>query len=461
MNATTDDLSYLTKPEEGDTNGRLAAKKSRVTFNKTAMRPFFVVFEHAAMLDINFIKICNAGCQYCFAVANKKAVKDTVGVMEDPFPAVQKKIQKAHSPAYDPTDFVEMIIHNRWPMVFSNNVEPFLPASEAKYRFGERMLKTALEYKQVLRIQSKEVFTPNVRDLIVAGKDHFNVYVSVTTLDDKIADKYETGCIPPSERLRRIEYLTSRGVEVVVGMNPYVPEWHHGQEYSLKEFFKKVKESGATGIYTDALHFTPKQRETWKGDILKYPERYAQFYDAEIPLFESLCKDVGLQLYYERKMPDFFNKGFTSKFQTNPFTPNKLYNHLYKIWEKERTPLVFGWKFVDKFYSRIPQWSQVIRMSTIESCMANSTAGHRTIAAGLGAKNKMSNIFRFMFNNPEDTPTWMRTFGMVVVEEDEESLTYLQDEDGDNYYVFDPDSEYLEDTLIFDQEVFDNYTEVE
>lgn len=457
-------MEALNAPQEGDTPGRLAAKKARVTFAKSPIRPFFVLFEHACALDVNLIRTCFAGCQYCFAVANRKAKDEVLGVSEDPTDYVIKKIQKSHSPGYNPRDYFEVMIRERYPIVFSNNVEPFLPAAEEKYRLGERMLKTCLEYKQVLRIQTKEVFTPNVRDLIVEGKDLFNVYVSVTTLDDEIALKHETGCIPPSERLKRIEYLTSRGVEVCVGMNPFIPEWHTSPGKTLKDFVKRIKDSGAVGIYTDPFHLTKKQEAVIAKDMLKYQfNRFNEFFTFEVPLLEEWCAEVGLRLYYQGRHNDNFYKGFTERFKIFPFTGHHYARELYRIWKEQgENPLLVTWKSLEGFYSSHPLWNHVIDVAGVDPVMANSTEGHRQVRSALGIKNTFGNILKFMFNNPGRPSGFIDAYCPYLVDYDDDGgLENMEDDDGNLYYIYDPNRLYEDDFIIYSGEPLPDLVELE
>jgi DNA repair photolyase len=228
-----------------------AKLQGKVTFVNNPVKIFGILFNHAFPLDLSITKYCFQGCPFCFATANKRFKKDVIGKTEDPTDHFMRLLQKANGQGYEAQNLAEYAVRNKYPIIFSNNVDPFMPASESKFKLGERVLEACIEHKQPLFIQTKEVYYGDrVRELLIKGKDLFQVYVSLSTLDYETAKRYETVAITPDERLKRIKDLTSQGVQVVVACNPYVPEWMG----NMKVFAQAVKDSGATGIFTYPHH---------------------------------------------------------------------------------------------------------------------------------------------------------------------------------------------------------------
>ena len=200
--------------------------KGKITFVNTPVKVFGGLFNDPYVLDISVTKYCFQGCFFCFANINRRVNDSVVGKVEDPTDQIYNLFNKANGPGYNPNNFMEYLVHHKYPIMFSNNVDPFMPESEEQFKIGERVLTWALEFKQKLFIQTKEVYYgPKIRDLIIQGKDLFQLYVSISTLDESKAKIYETVRVTPAMRLKRIRDLADHGVDVTVALNPYVPEW--------------------------------------------------------------------------------------------------------------------------------------------------------------------------------------------------------------------------------------------
>jgi DNA repair photolyase len=382
------------KPKKGD-------QPPKVTFSSGPLKMFGTLFNHPFPLELSITKMCLQGCGFCFATLNKKANKDMIGSIDDPTDAVIKKIQKAHSPGYNPHNLIELCLHHRYGMVFSNNVDPFMPESESKYKLGERILKTCLEYKQPLFIQTKEVY-PNeiVKQLIIDGKDIFNVYISISTLNDETAKKYECGKILPSERIRRIQELTKAGVKVTMAMNPYVAEW----QPDLKTYFKTAKEIGCTGVYTDNLHFTPKQKQELKGGIAGYKDRcnqWAEFYE-DCMIMQKLADANGIKLYHQTKLPDDYYGGNGARIPTWPIDAHWFAEFMYGMWKENQGMYMVTWEDVDNFYKDFASdiWTSVVSISEFAGVLWYSNDTFKNVRDTLGKENSIRNVVRFLYNNP-------------------------------------------------------------
>jgi len=391
----------------------------------------------------------------CFATSNKRAVGDVIGKLEDPTDQFLKMIQKSNSPGYNPQSLQEWCLHHKYPTVFSNNVDPFLPASEEQYKIGERVLRTALEYKQPLFIQTKEVFYGDtVRDLIIEGKDLFHLYVSISTLDYDKAKQYETVAVTPLERLERIKYLTDRGVTVTVALNPYVPEW----EPNLKKYFQAVKDCGAVGVYTYPLHLTSTQKKVMPkrmGQFVAQSNRYEDFYE-DVKIMEVICKSLELKLHYPRRMPDdFYNgNGMWSQDKIWPIDPQVFLEKVHEVYLSEKMPVKIEWKDIDKFFTQFKEWENVFDMSAFAGVLWTDNATYFDVRATLGKKNKMKNIVKYVWNNPESQDLFFQFYNTLFILVDGEGMKnneseYVLDDNGDVIYIYDP--EYSKDGYYIDQ----------
>lgn len=378
----------------------------------------------------------------CFATTNKRANNDVIGTLEDPTDMVIRKIQKANGQGYESTDLLEWCLHHKYPIIFSNNVDPFMPASEAGWKLGERILRACLEHRQPLFIQTKEVYTRNVRDLIIEGRDIFNLYVSISTLDFETAKRYETVTPPPAERFRRIRDLVDHGVKVCVALNPYVPEW----QPDLRAYFQAVKDSGARGVFTYPLHFTEKQKRfvpnsfgAFKGEKCN---RYLEFYD-DTRLMETLAQEMGLGLHYPRRVPNDFYDGNAAGLKLWPIEAQPVVEMCHRVWRSEKLPVKLTWADVDAYYARFPEWDQIFKIGCFAGILWYDTATYNSVRAALGGKNRLKNIVRYIFNHPEQQDHFLSFyydfFPLVDSQGCEANeVDYIEDDQGDLVWIYDP-----------------------
>jgi DNA repair photolyase len=454
--------------EAGFTEGKakkvMRASGERITFSSGPMKMFGTLFNHPFPLELSLIKYCFQGCPFCFATANKRANDDVLGSPDDPTDMVIKRIQKANSPGYDSRNLIELCLHNKWGMVFSNNVDPFLPLSESKYHLGERILRTCLEYQQPLFIQTKEVF-PNdtVRDLLIEGKHLFNMAVSISTINDDMARKYECGKVLPSTRLKRIEELTKAGMAVTSAINPYVPEW----QPDLNAYFQAAKDAGCRGVYADALHFTPKQKKVVAKEMGVFANKcnqWSAFFD-DCKMMKAVAAKHDLKLYYQAKLPDDFYGGNGLGIATWPFDAHWFVEFMYALWEDQPGKYQITWTDVDKFYADKAGdlWNAVVRMSEFAGVLWYTNDMLKLVRDTLGKENSIRNIVRFLYNNPDLYENFIIYYPEVKMlmtstseapAEDDSDLTMVWDENDDLVYCFDASLEHRFVRAI-DQDGFD------
>lgn len=418
---------------------------ARVTFSSNALKISGILFNHAHPLDLSIIKYCFQGCPFCFATANKRANGDVKGKMDDPTNHFVRLLDKAKGQGYNPENIIEYCLHENYPIMFSNNVDPFLPASEEQYQLGQRVLEACLEHGQRLYIQTKEVYYgEKVKELLIKGKDIFHLYVSISTTEYDIAKKYETVAVTPETRWERIKELTDAGVTVTVALNPYVPEW----QPDLVKYFDKVKECGAIGVYAYPLHLTKKQQEVMPnrfGDFKERANRYPEFYE-DAKLMEQLCNERGLKLHYPRRLPDdFYNgNGLNTMTEMWHIDPHWMLNTIHEIWLEHKMPIYLTWKDVDDFFKRFPTWNAAFKINGFAGTLWYDNETYFAVKGTLGTKNKIKNICRFMWNNYDIVDAWFMYFldcYPLVTTEDCEPGEHeeVTDDNGDAIYVYDPE----------------------
>ncbi len=111
-----------------------------------------------------------------------------------------------------------------------------------------------------------------LRDLELFAMERVTVGVSLSTVDDKLAQLWEPGASPPSARLGVIREAAARGIRTVVMIAPVLPgfsdtfaDLHRLAEWSF--------EAGASEIWVDALNRRPKVWESIAGFLQhNFPE---------------------------------------------------------------------------------------------------------------------------------------------------------------------------------------------
>lgn len=415
----------------------------KVTFVNNPVKVFGIVFNHAFPLDLSIIKYCFQGCPFCFATANKRFKGDVIGKKEDPLNQFFKLMEKANGQGYDPHSFMEYVVRKKMPIIFSNNVDPFLPASELQFKLGERVLTECLRQGQRLFIQTKEVY-PNekVKELLIQGKDLFQVYVSLSTLDYDTAKKYETVAVTPQQRLERIAELTKHGVQVIAALNPYVPEW-----VNLKEYVAAVKDAGCSGVFAYPLHLTSAQMKVMPKrfePFAKLANRYEQF-DEEARIIKGLTAEAGIGFYEPYHFADnAYYKGATAWKLPDvgwPIDAHWIHAEAKKVYDEEKAPVFIHWAFVDRFFSRFPEWEAVFNINDFAGVLWTDNDSYFAVKSTLGKKNKIKNIVRFIWNNHDLQDKFMSFFADCFVLADgdgADEIDFVTDDNGDKIWVYDP-----------------------
>ena len=439
---------------------QVAEKKrtGKVTFVGNPLKISGLLFNHYFPLDLSITKFCFQNCPFCFANLNRKATGSVIGKNEDPTDHFIRMLQKANGPGYNPGNLIEWCLNHKYPVVFSNNVDPFMPQSEDSHKLGERVLTECLEHRQPLYIQTKEVF-PNekVKQLIIQGKDLFQMYVSISTLSYETAKQYETIAVTPDQRLARIRELADAGVKVVVALNPYVPEW----QPDLRAYFKAVAESGAKGVMADPLHFSAAQKKAASvsrlDQYIQKSNRYDDFYE-DTRIMEIAAKENGIFVDYFRRKGDEFAAG-ANAFDINKIgwtmNADRLFQVIHRAYVGEgNNPIMITWRNVDEFYSQFPEWKAKFTINQFAGPMWTDNQTYFDVKAALGSRNTMKNVVKYIWNNP-DSQAHFFSFFMDVFRlgdsegQDKGEIDDVSDDQGDLIYVYDP--EHKDDPVFWDQ----------
>jgi DNA repair photolyase len=157
---------------------------------------------------------CVHGCVYCYA----RFMKRFTGHSEPWGTFLDAKVNA-------PTRLREQLARRRKPLqgiVFLSSVtDPYLPA-ESRYGLTRGVLEVLLEFQLPVSILTKSDLV--LRDLdLLTQFEHCTVGLSLMTVDDEVARRFEPRAPSPTRRLRALEKLRQEGLFTYAFLSPYLP----------------------------------------------------------------------------------------------------------------------------------------------------------------------------------------------------------------------------------------------
>jgi DNA repair photolyase len=129
------------------------------------------------------------------------------------------------------------------PIALGTNTDPYQPI-EREWKVTRSILEVLVEHQHPFSIVTKSALVERDLDLIapMARRNMARVYVSVTTLDGKLARALEPRAAAPHRRLQALRTLSSAGVEVGVMVAPVIPQLN---DSDLEAILSAAADSGA------------------------------------------------------------------------------------------------------------------------------------------------------------------------------------------------------------------------
>ena len=145
----------------------------------------------------------------------------------------------------------------------ANSSDPY-PPEERKFLLTRESLKAILNHGfRVQLITKSDLITRDI-DLIKHG--NCSVSFTITTLDDKVAERLEPRAPPPSRRLEALRKLANAGIPCSVRIDPLIP---YINTYNLEELVRKVADAGAKHIVTSTYK---AKGDSFKRVVRAFPE---------------------------------------------------------------------------------------------------------------------------------------------------------------------------------------------
>ena len=187
--------------------------KTRSIINKVVDSPD-ISFEWT----VNPYRGCEHGCIYCYARPTHELLGMSLGLDFETKIMVKKNAAEL---------FRRELASPKWqgdPIVFSGVTDCYQPL-EAKLKLTRSLLEICVECRQPMSIITKNHLVTRDIDLLkqLADVNATQVFVSVTTLDRKLALAMEPRASSPKDRLRAVRELNNAGIPVGVMMAPMIP----------------------------------------------------------------------------------------------------------------------------------------------------------------------------------------------------------------------------------------------
>lgn len=158
------------------------------------------------------------------------------------------------------------------PINLGANTDPYQPI-ERRYQITRQILQVMLEHKHPVTIITKNAMVERDLDLLVplAQQNLVYIFLSVTTLDNKLSAKLEPRASAPHRRLSTIKTLVDAGVPCGVLVAPIIPML---TDHWLEQILQRARAAGARMAGYTVLRLPWELKQLVKEWLeLHFPER--------------------------------------------------------------------------------------------------------------------------------------------------------------------------------------------
>jgi DNA repair photolyase len=192
--------------------------------------------------SINPYRGCGHGCSYCYARPSHAYLELSPGLdFETKLFAKINAVELLKEELSKPRYVVK-------PIAFGTNTDCYQPI-ERRYRIMRAILELLAECEHPLSIVTKSALVERDLDILapMAAKDLAKVFLSINTLDRKLARRLEPRAASPQRRVDTLRALARAGVPCGVMVAPVIPAL---TDKSIEEVLAAAAAAGAqTGGY--------------------------------------------------------------------------------------------------------------------------------------------------------------------------------------------------------------------
>jgi DNA repair photolyase len=206
--------------------------------------------------SINPYRGCEHGCVYCFARPSHAYLGLSPGL------DFETKLFAKPDAAVRLTQELSKRGYRVSPIAFGTNTDPYQPV-ERRLRIMRSLLEVLAACDHPLTIVTKSALVERDLDLLVpmAQKNLVRVYLSVTTLDRRLARTLEPRAAAPQRRVETIRALAQAGVPAGVMAAPMIPAL---TDHELDAILETCAAAGATGAGYVLLRLPHEVKELFK-----------------------------------------------------------------------------------------------------------------------------------------------------------------------------------------------------
>ena len=186
-------------------------------------------------LSINPYRGCEHGCIYCYARPTHAYLDLSPGIDFE-----TRLFAKPNAP-----DLLEKEItkpgYQCSPLALGTNTDPYQPI-EREWKITRQIIEVLNRYEHPLTIVTKSWLVERDIDLLapMAAKDLVQVFVSVTTLNTRLAAKLEPRATAPHRRLQALQRLSEAGIPTGVMFAPVIPALNDSEMESILQRASEV-----------------------------------------------------------------------------------------------------------------------------------------------------------------------------------------------------------------------------
>lgn len=219
--------------------------------------------------SLNPYQGCEHGCVYCYARNVHNYWGFSAGLDFE-----SKLIVKKDAPGILESEFLK----NSWrsaPIVLSGNTDCYQPI-EKDLKITRNLLKVFAKYRNPVGLITKNDLITRDIDILqeLAANNLVHVFISITTLEEKLRMKMEPRTVRSEKRLRAIEKLSKAGIPVAAMVAPIIPAIN---DHEIPGILKAVSDHGAWDAAYTVVRLNGAVAEIFKDWLLKnFPDRSAK-----------------------------------------------------------------------------------------------------------------------------------------------------------------------------------------
>lgn len=218
--------------------------------------------------SVNPYRGCEHGCVYCFARPSHAYLDLSPGLdFETRLFAKTNAVERLQAELARPG-------YRCAPIALGINTDAYQPI-ERHYRITRGLLELLAACQHPVSFVTKGLLIERDLDLLAAlARDRLvTVYVSVTSLDNRLSARMEPRAAAPHTRLRLIRALHEAGVPVGVLVAPVVPAI---SDHELEHILEAARDAGAQAAGYVMLRLPHELKSVWREWLeLHYPDRAA------------------------------------------------------------------------------------------------------------------------------------------------------------------------------------------